>query len=187
MNSSPMLSKSLSAWSKTGNTTTALMTRHVQQCSCGWSWSSIQKQKSIRKCFRCRWTPLTVWAFWAITTHLIERERASTKTARQARQGCYRRWRRVCAGGLKKSLRHHPQGHNNTSSHARDEVYTMLQLRRAAVVCLLIPNFLALRICGSSADSFWQCLSLLSRFTHVRASRRLWFFRTPSSVVEAKK
>ena len=107
--------------------------------------------------------------------------------ARQARQGCYRRWRRVCAGGLKKSLRHHPQGHNNTSSHARDEVFAMLHLRRAAVVCLLIPNFLAIRICGSSADSFWQCLSLLSRFTHVRASRRLWFFRTPSSVVEAKK
>ena len=30
----------------------------------------------------------------------------------------------------------------------------MLHLRRAAVVCLLIPNFLAIRIYGSSADSF---------------------------------
>ena len=44
------------------------------------------------------------------------------------------------AVGLKKSLRHHPQGHNNTSSHAHDEVDTMLHLRCAAVVCLLLPN-----------------------------------------------
>ena len=44
------------------------------------------------------------------------------------------------AVGLKKSLRHHPQGHNNTSSHAHDEVDTMLHLRRAAVVCPLLRN-----------------------------------------------
>ena len=47
---------------------------------------------------------------------------------------------RNCRGIDKKSLRHHPQGHNNTSSHAHDEVDTTLQLRRAATVCLLIPN-----------------------------------------------
>ena len=40
----------------------------------------------------------------------------------------------------KKSLRHHPQGHNNTSSHAQDEVYTMLHLRRAAIMYLLLRN-----------------------------------------------
>ena len=44
------------------------------------------------------------------------------------------------AVGLKKSLRHHPQGHNNTSSHAHDEVDTMLHLRRAAVVYPLLRN-----------------------------------------------
>ena len=44
------------------------------------------------------------------------------------------------AVGLKKPLRHHPQGHNNTSSHAHDEVDTMLHLRRAAVVYRLLRN-----------------------------------------------
>ena len=44
------------------------------------------------------------------------------------------------AVGLKKPLRHHPQGHNNTSSHAHDEVDTMLHLRHAAVVYRLLRN-----------------------------------------------
>ena len=52
----------------------------------------------------------------------------------QALRLCYHRLRGLegYALGLKKSLRHHPRGHNNTSSHAHDEVSTMLHLRRAA-------------------------------------------------------
>ena len=61
------------------------------------------------------------------------------------------------AVGLKKSLRHHPQGHNNTSSHAHDEVDTMLHLRCAAVVCLLLPNLSCLWGRCSSTES---CLML---------------------------
>ena len=60
-----------------------------------------------------------------------------------ASHGCYRTLRSsegTAEESIKKSLRHHPQGHNNTSSHAHDEVDTTLQLRRAATVCLLIPN-----------------------------------------------
>jgi hypothetical protein len=63
----------------------------------------------------------------------------------------------------------------------------MLRLRRAAVVCLLPPNSLAIPACGSSADSSSHCLSRLSRLTQLDASRRLWFFRTPLSAVAAKK
>ena len=63
----------------------------------------------------------------------------------------------------------------------------MLRLRRAAVVCLLLPNSLAIPACGSSADSSSHCLSRLSRLTQLDASRRLWFFRTPLSAVAAKK
>lgn len=55
---------------------------------------------------------------------------------------CYHRLRGLegYALGLKKSLRHHPQGHNNTSSHAHDEVNTMLHLRRAATAYRLLPS-----------------------------------------------
>ena len=62
--------------------------------------------------------------------------------AHQAKRLCYRRLRGLegYAVGLKKSLRHHPQGHNNTSSHAHDEVDAMLHLRRAAVVYRLLPS-----------------------------------------------
>ena len=59
--------------------------------------------------------------------------------AHQAKRLCFRRLRGLegYALGLKKSLRHHPRGHNNTSSHAHDEVSTMLHLRHAAVYRLL--------------------------------------------------
>ena len=49
----------------------------------------------------------------------------------------YRTWRSsegTADESIKKSLKHHPQGHNNTSSHAHDEVNTTLHMRRAAVL-----------------------------------------------------
>ena len=76
------------------------------------------------------------WLNAELVNHIVQ------LIAHQAKRLCYRRLRGLegYAVGLKKSLRHHPQGHNNTSSHAHDEVNTMLYLRRAAVVYQLLRN-----------------------------------------------
>ena len=91
----------------------------------------------------------------------------------QTKRLCYRRLRGLegDAVGLKKSLRHHPQGHNNTSSHAHDEVNTMLHLRRAATAYRLLPS--SSFVVGFEAahqEVCWRMINLWGLLSCVRIS-----------------
>jgi len=121
-----------------------------------WLFSACQKAAflSVSSRDRCPmwisgWSVGSTLIWWITSSQGFEPQTFLPRTfhvvqliAHQANRLCYRRLRSLegYAVGLKKPLRHHPQGRNNTSSHAHDEVDTMLHLRCAAVVCLLLPN-----------------------------------------------
>ena len=121
-----------------------------------WLFSACQKAAflSVSSRYRCPmwisgWSVGSTLIWWITSSQGFEPQTFLPRTfhvvqliTHQANRLCYRRLRSLegYAVGLKKPLRHHPQGHNNTSSHAHDEVDTMLHLRGAAIMYLLLLN-----------------------------------------------